>query len=100
MHYLCRRVLIACFTLILPVAAAAQPVTPQNTFQNTSVKAAENAAICAAFAKIMALQIELYPKAAKKWFDRQGFAADRVRSLAILNGRQDIDPHDMSLILT
>ena len=104
MNYLCRRVLIACFTLILPVAAAAQPVTPQNTpqntFQNTSVKAAENAAICAAFAKIMALQIELYPKAAKTWYDRQGFAADWVRSLAILNGRQDIDPHDMSLILT
>jgi len=40
--------------------------TAQNTFQNTSIKAAENAAICAAFAKIMALQIELYPKAAKK----------------------------------
>jgi len=61
MRYLCRRILIACFTVILPVAAAAQPATPQDT----PVTAAENATICATFAKVMELQIELYPNAAK-----------------------------------
>ncbi|MBL6595960.1 MAG: hypothetical protein ISP43_03905 [Candidatus Puniceispirillum sp.] len=61
MPYICRRILIACFTVILPVAAAAQPASPQDT----PVKAAENATICAAFAKVRELQIELYPKAAK-----------------------------------
>lgn len=61
MRYLCRRILIACFTVILPVAAAAQPATPQDA----PVKAAENPTICAAFAKVMELQIELYPNTAK-----------------------------------
>jgi len=51
MRYLCRRILIACFTVILPVAAAAQPATPQDA----PAKAAENATICAAFAKVMEL---------------------------------------------
>jgi len=36
----------------------------------------------------------------KKCYDRLDFAADRLRSLAILNERQGIDPHDMDLILS
>ena len=61
---------MVCFTIIIwsfGVAAAQHDAQPQNH----NIKAAENAAICAAFAKIMGLQTSLYPKAAKQWHGRQ-----------------------------
>ena len=61
--------------------AAAQHDAP---LQNHNIKAAENAAICAAFAKIMGLQTSLYPKAAKQWYSRQHRATKQMR-----NGRQE-----------
>ena len=60
MQSLCHRFLV-CFTIIIwsfGVTAAQHDAPPQNH----NIKAAENAAICAAFAKIMGLQTSLYPK--------------------------------------
>ena len=64
MQSLCHR-FVVCFTIIIWSfgVAAAQHDVPS---QNHNIKAAENAAICAAFAKIMGLQTSLYPKAAKQ----------------------------------
>jgi hypothetical protein len=65
MQSLCHR-FVVCFTIIIwsfGVAAAQHDASPQNH----NIKAAENAAICASFAKIMGLQTGLYPKAAKQW---------------------------------
>lgn len=76
------------------VAAAAHDAPPQNH----NIKAAENAAICAAFAKIMGLQTSLYPKAAKQWHGRQHYAANQMRDIATQNGRQDIDQQDIDMI--
>jgi hypothetical protein len=56
---------VVCFTIIIwsfGVAATQHDAPPQNH----NIKAAENAAICAAFVKIMGLQTSLYPKAAKQ----------------------------------
>ncbi|MDA8535836.1 hypothetical protein N9L23_00520 [Alphaproteobacteria bacterium] len=96
MQSLCHR-FVVCFTIIIwsfGVAAAQHDVPPQNH----NIKAAENAAICAAFAKIMGLQTSLYPKAAKQWHGRQHHATNQMRDIAIQNGRQDIDQQDIDMI--
>ena len=88
MQSLCHR-FVVCFTIIIwsfGVAAAQHDAPPQNH----NIKAAENAAICASFAKIMGLQTSLYPKAAKQWHSRQYLATNQMRDIAIQNGRQDI----------
>ncbi|MDA8610798.1 hypothetical protein N9L35_00280 [Alphaproteobacteria bacterium] len=96
MQSLCHR-FVVCFTIIIwsfGVAAAQHDVPPQNH----NIKAAKNAAICAAFAKIMGLQTSLYPKAAKQWHGRQHHATNQMRDIAIQNGRQDIDQQDIDMI--
>jgi hypothetical protein len=63
MQSLCHR-FVVCLTIIIwsfSVAAVQHDAPPQNH----NIKAAENATICAAFAKIMGLQTSLYPTAAK-----------------------------------
>lgn len=95
MPFLCHRILIGVLIIIWPLAAAAQ-LEPA---QDDTIKTAENAAICGAFAKIMGLQTGLYPKAAKQWHDRHDFAAETVRKIALQNGRQDIGHDDINLIM-
>ena len=94
----CHRFLV-CFTIIIwsfGVTAAQHDDPPQNH----NIKAAENAAIYAAFAKIMGLQTSLYHKAAKQWHSRQHHATNEMRDIAIQNGRQDIDQQDIDMITT
>ena len=96
MQSLCHR-FVVCFTIIIwsfGVAAAQHDAPPQNH----NIKAAENAAICASFAKIMGLQTGLYPKAAKQWHSRQHRATKQMYDIAIQNGRQDIDLQDIDMI--
>jgi hypothetical protein len=93
---LCRRFEV-CFTIIIwsfGVAAAQHDAQPQNH----NIKAAENAAICAAFAKIMGLQTSLYPTAAKQWHGRQHHVTNQMRDTAIQNGCQGIDQQDIDMI--
>ena len=95
MQSLCHR-FVVCFTIIIwsfGVAAAQHDAPPQKH----NIKAAENAAICAAFAKIMGMQTSLYPKAAKRWHGRQHHATNQMRDIAIQNGRQYIDQQDIDL---
>jgi hypothetical protein len=97
MQSLCHR-FVVCFTIIIwsfGVAAAQHDASPQNH----NIKAAENAVICASFAKIMGLQTGLYPKAAKQWHSRQHRATKQMCDIAIQNGRQDIDLQDIDMII-
>ena len=97
MQSLCHR-FVGCFTIIIwsfGVAAAQHDAPPQNH----NIKAAENAAICASFAKIMRLQTGLYPIAAQQWRSRQHRATKQMRDIAIQNGRQDIDQQDIDMII-
>ena len=73
---------LVCFTIMIwsfGVAAAQHDAPPQNH----NIKAAENATICAAFAKMMGLQTSLHPKAAKQWHGRQHHATNPMRDIAI-----------------
>ena len=96
MQSLCHRFEV-CFTIIIWSfgVAAAQHDVPS---QNHNIKADENAAICAAFDKIMGLKTSLYPKAAKQWHGRQHHATNQMRDIAIQNGRQDIDQQDIDMM--
>mgnify|MGYP000013160540 FL=1 len=96
MRSLCHKLMVclAIMTWSFGVAAATHDAPPQNH----NIKVAENAAICAAFAKIMGLQTSLYPKAAKQWHGRQHYAANQMRDIATQNGRQDIDQQDIDMI--
>jgi hypothetical protein len=88
---------VVCFTITIwsfGVAAAQHDAQPQNH----NIKAAENAAICVAFTKIMGLQTSLYPKATKQWHGRQHHATNQMRDIAIQNGRQDIDQQDIDIM--
>ena len=96
MRSLCHKLMVclAIMTWSFGVAAATHDAPPQNH----NIKVAENAAICAAFAKIMGLQTSLYPKAAKQWHGRQHYAANQMRDIATQNGRQDIDQQDIDMM--
>jgi hypothetical protein len=96
MQSLCHR-FVVCFTIIIwsfGVAAAQHDAPPQKD----NIKAAENAAIFAAFAKIMGMQTSLYPKAANRWHGLQHHATNQMRDIAIQNGHQDIDKQDIDMI--